>query len=279
MQPPQILRKEKQSAMTQSYQTPPPPGKERASAPGTGASVTIEAAFGIPIFLFAVLCLIYLAEIQSIRISIINAAQSAAKSASEATAAVPMLNTVKLKSDIVKGIGEGRISRSILDGGSDGISCWKSYISPLSGEMHINVEYSVKLPIPALGNPSAKLKEEFKMSSWQGYEVAEMADGEGDIVYITPTGLVYHEDYQCSYLQLSIRFVPYTELEILRNLSGGIYHPCERCVYGSAMSGVYITEYGTKYHNSLNCSGLRRTIIAVRKSQVMGRGGCSKCTD
>lgn len=279
MQPPQILRKEKQSAMTQSYKNTPNPGKERASAPGTGASVTIEAAFGIPIFLFAVLCLIYLAEIQSIRISIINAAQSAAKSASEATAAVPVLNTVKLKSDIVKGIGEGRISRSILDGGSDGISCWKSYISPLSGEMHINVEYSVKLPIPALGNPSAKLKEEFKMSSWQGYEVAEMADGEGDIVYITPTGLVYHEDYQCSYLQLSIRFVPYTELEILRNLSGGIYHPCERCVYGSAMSGVYITEYGTKYHNSLNCSGLRRTIIAVRKSQVMGRGGCSKCTD
>ena len=265
--------------MTQSYKNTPNPGKERASAPGTGASVTIEAAFGIPIFLFAVLCLIYLAEIQSIRISIINAAQSAAKSASEATAAVPVLNTVKLKSDIVKGIGEERISRSILDGGSDGISCWKSYISPLSGEMHINVEYSVKLPIPALGSPSAKLKEEFKMSSWQGYEAAEMADGEGDIVYITPTGLVYHEDYQCSYLQLSIRFVPYTELEILRNLSGGIYHPCERCVYSSAMSGVYITEYGTKYHNSLNCSGLRRTIIAVRKSQVIGRGGCSKCTD
>ena len=59
--------------------------KERASAPGTEpekkGSITIEASFGIPMFLFAVLCLIYMIEIQNIRISILNAAQSAAKQA------------------------------------------------------------------------------------------------------------------------------------------------------------------------------------------------------
>ena len=56
---------------------------ERASVPGMrnekkklfrqSGSVTIEASFGIPLFLFAALCLIWLIEIQSIRISITNA--------------------------------------------------------------------------------------------------------------------------------------------------------------------------------------------------------------
>ena len=87
--------------------------KERASAPGTGyeknASVTVEASFGIPIFLFAVLCLIWMIEIHSIRVSIINAAQSAAKRAAEETAIVPVLNISALKADIINGIGIERV--------------------------------------------------------------------------------------------------------------------------------------------------------------------------
>ena len=36
------------------------PTRERASAPGVRASVTIEAAFAVPLFMFAVLSLIFL---------------------------------------------------------------------------------------------------------------------------------------------------------------------------------------------------------------------------
>ena len=42
------------------------PKMERASAPGVRASVTIEAAFAVPLFMFAVLSLIFLIEIMTI---------------------------------------------------------------------------------------------------------------------------------------------------------------------------------------------------------------------
>ena len=260
---------------------------ERASVPGISrkyifsekkGSVTIEAAFGIPIFLFAVLCLIWVIEIQSIKISILSAAQSAAKSAAEDTAVIPVLNTIKLKSDIVSLIGEDRIGRSIIKGGSSGISCWKSYVAPDTGEMNITVEYEVMIPLPVMGNPAAQLEESFKISSWRGRSNGQMEDGDRDIVYMTENGSVYHEDYNCFYLRLSLRYVPYEELESIRNESGGRYHACGKCVIGSAMTGVYITENGNKYHNTLGCSGLKRTIYAVKRSETGGVGGCSRCS-
>lgn len=265
--------------MAQSNKNTPNPTIERASAPETRASVTIEAAVGIPLFLFAALCLIWLIEIQSIELSILNAAQGAAKKASVQTAAVPVLNSVKFKSDLVKLIGEERIERSIIEGGSSGISCIRSYVSPYTGEMNIRVDYRIRIPLSIFGSPSVRKKEEFRISAWTGYEDRGIDGEEGEIVYITESGSVYHEDYQCSYLQLSIGFVPYTELSGLRNGDGGKYYKCEKCVLGEAMTGVYITGYGNRYHNSLNCSSLKRTIRAVKKSEAAGRRGCSKCTD
>lgn len=247
--------------------------KTGASAPGT---VTIEASIAIPLFLFAVLCLVYLIELQSIRVSIVNAAQSAAKNAAEDTAIVPVLNTIKLKSDLVSFIGEERIERSILDGGSSAIKCWKSRVNPNTGEMKIIVEYKIKVPF--FGNPTAELREEMKLHSWSGYEDGGMKQKKGEIVYITETGGVYHENYNCTYLRLSVEYIPSSKLERQRNKYGRKYRKCEKCVYGSSMLGVYITGTGTKYHNSLDCSGLKRTVYAVNKSEALGRRGCSRCS-
>ena len=118
---------------------------ERASVPKITkkqkGSITIEAAFAIPLFLFAALCLIWMIEIQSIKIGVKQAAYSAAKSAAEDTAVIPVLNTIKLKSDIIRLLGKERIERSIIVDGSEGISCWNSYLSSKTGEMNIHVKY------------------------------------------------------------------------------------------------------------------------------------------
>lgn len=252
---------------------------ERASAPGTKrGSVTVEASIGIPLFLFAAVCLVWMIEIRSIRISIHSASINAAKSAAEDTAVIPVLNTIQMKSDIVSLVGEERIERSLIEGGCSGISCWKSYVSPVTGDMEITVEYSVQAPLPVFGDPSADLEEKFTLSGWTGISGTDRNGGDSDIVYITDNRAVYHEDYSCSYLHLSIRFVPAAELDGMRNGSGGRYYACDKCVFGEAMTGVYITEDGSKYHNSLNCSGLKRSIHAVERSQVVGMGGCSRCS-
>ena len=149
--------------------------------------------------------------------------------------------------------------------------------SPNTIKRNVVIEYKIKIPVPLMKSPSVKLKDEFKVSAWNGYQKDRKGNEDGQIVYITEKGTVWHSDYQCSYLQLSIQYVQYSELQNMRNEGGGKYHKCEQCVYGQAMNGVYITSYGNRYHNSLNCSSLKRTIRAVHKSKVAGRGGCSKC--
>lgn len=251
----------------------------RASVPGPKGSLTIEAAYTIPLFLFAVLCLVYLLEIQTIDFSVKAAAQEAAKRAAVDMALIPVLNTYSLQQDIIEIVGSERLERSIIEGGSNGINCWTSYYNTVDEEIIVNVNYMVKLPFPEFLDLGMKRKINFHMKAWTGYASKSQSDTEDEIVYVTENGIVYHTDYQCSYLQLSITFIPSTSLVDVRNEHGGIYGACEHCVYGEAMAGVYITEYGNKYHNSVTCSGLKRTIRAVKHSEVSGLGGCIKCTN
>ena len=110
-----------------------------------------------------------------------------------------------------------------------------------------------------------------------GYVRSGFGQEDEETVYITETGMVYHRDYHCNYLELSIRMVPYSEVNGLRNESQGKYYACEGCVHGGAAVGVYVTDYGDRYHNSLSCSGLKRTVYAVSLSEAVGKGACSKC--
>lgn len=264
--------------MTQSKNDPSNSNKERASALGPKASVTVEAALTIPLFLFAILSLVYLLEIQSIRTCIRSALQSAVKQAAAEAVIIPVVNPIQVQSDVVRFAGSKRLDNSIVQGGSGGISCIRTYLSPLTGEIHASADYAVRLPFPRFTNLKARFREEMKVKSWTGYQGSQGATNEDQIVYITDTALVYHEDYRCTYLQLSISFVPYSNLSEIRNEHAGKYHRCEKCVQGNAFAGVYITTTGGKYHNSLRCSGLKRTVHAIKKTDAGPRGGCSRCS-
>ena len=250
---------------------------------GISASVTIEAALTLPLFFMAVMTLFYMLEVMSIRTAIRCGMQYAAKAAAENAYIVPIRPTATLQSDIVQAIGEERLERSIIVGGASGIRCDESRMSAITGILNLKVTYQVKLPLPVFAVPPTSMEESMRMKGWTGYVRTGDIGEQEETVYITENGIVYHRDYHCNYLDLSIRAVSSAAVSSMRNEDGGRYYPCEYCTSGGwsengNFSGmVYVTDYGDHYHSSVGCSRLKRTIYAVPVSEAVGKGACSKC--
>lgn len=240
-------------------------------------SITIEAALVIPLFFLAVVSLYYMMEVMAVRTSIRNGMQYAGKKAAEQAYTNKILMPGNLERDIVEAVGTERLERSIVKGGSGGIHCEQSRMSARTGILDLHVSYQVFLPIPAFHSAAVPMEESCRMKGWSGYERTGFHETDEDTVYITENGMVYHRDYHCTYLDLSIRVVSGKEVEELRNKSDGKYYPCEHCGGKGPVGEVYITDYGDRYHSSVNCSGLKRTIYAVPLSEAVGKGACSKC--
>lgn len=240
-------------------------------------SITIEAALVMPLFFFGVLALCYMLEVMSVRTSIRSGLQYAGKTAAQRAYEAPVLLPGQIESDLVSAVGKERLDRSVVESGSGGLHCEQSYLSMTTGIMELTVSYHVFLPLPVFGSVSVPMEENCRVKGWTGYEPAGFLGDEEEIVYVTETGMVYHRDAHCTYLALSIRLVSAENMQNLRNASGGKYSPCQFCVHGKLPGVVYITEYGDKYHSSLHCSGLKRTVYAVPLSEVVGKGACTKC--
>ena len=254
----------------------------KRTAPCTSlGSMTVEAALTIPLFLFAILCLVYLLEIHAIQTTVRMAAHTAAKEVAQQMAVVPELETYLFRNNLIRVAGADRLDRSIIVGGSSGIQCWRTQLQA-TDQLEVCVEYQVKVPFPFFQIPTVSCQETFRVKCWTGYQKGgsdSLEEGGNHIVYVTENGSVYHTDYECTHLQLSVQFVPADSVAGLRNESGGKYHTCDRCISVALQGGYYITDYGDKYHGSINCSGLKRTVYAVEKESVEGKGGCSKCTN
>ncbi len=157
-----------------------------------------------------------------------------------------------------------------------GIDCSRSRMSLRTGVAELSAVYQVRVPLPIFRIPLLEYEQTMRVKGWTGYERTGFGTENEETVYVTETGLVYHKDYHCTHLELSIRMVPLSDVAGLRNESGGKYHACEHCGAESA-GGVYITDTGDRYHSSLSCSGLKRTVYAVPVSEVVGKGACSRC--
>ena len=105
-----------------------------------------------------------------------------------------------------------------------------------------------------------------------------MTEGsEEEMVYVTEHGEVYHRDVDCVHLKVKVSSVAMKELSHLRNNDGKIYYSCEYCGGNVGSGNVFITGYGTRYHTSVSCPGLKRKIYTIPISEAGGRRACSSC--
>lgn len=256
------------------------------------ASMTVEAAFALPLFLFFIVNLISVMNVISVqsrfnaaihqvgnKMAFYGYAYEKANIVPEGIASV-LLTQMYAREEVMDYVGVTYLNKSCIKNGAAGISFAGTAIMERDDIVEICVNYQVLPLFSILGFDGFDMNQRYYGRAWTGYDVETgLSDFTQDdpMVYVTETGTVYHTNRNCTYLNPSIVEVNKDSIADKRNQSGGKYYPCEICGSSNMQETAYITTQGSSYHTMITCSGLKRTIYTIPLSQVGVRGRCSKC--
>ncbi len=211
----------------------------------------------LPIFLFAMLSVMYLTD--AVRISAENTAGLSEQAYTYAKYAY--------LGNKVADMGGLSAAVDIINGGDDIIDLVQ--------------RYTIDVPFDLLDTYDPDIIDRVRVRAFTGYDNAKhgtLSDKPPDeLVYVTEYGSVYHRSLGCSHLRLNIRSVDSSRISSERANDGSKYYPCEHCASkGGTPAVLYITDDGNRYHSTLSCSNLKRTIREVPLSEV-SLPPCSEC--
>lgn len=259
------------------------------------ASLTIEAAMVVPIFLFAILNLCSMVEIFEMQMCMQSALHQTAKEMAVEGYAYKMMGTSSVANSLpvqvvfsetyVRGkvnklVTKEKLDHSIIKKGSKGISYSFSKIME-NDRIELVAVYGIEPRFSMVPFSDIYTFSQAKVRAYTGY-VSSMDTNrhheDENYVFVTQTGTVYHMDRGCSHLKLSIKLITKGDLSLARNEGGGKYKACRTCKAGKSESNLFlITNHGDKYHTSVSCTGLKRTIRSIPLSEATGYGPCSRC--
>lgn len=234
--------------------------------------MTVEMAIAFPLFLFTFLAILFLAQMfmvdQEIHKGMVECARQIAKEE------YPEKTILFAKSYWENYVDTEYLNHSWLKDGIKEVNFLGSYYNNQKGEVILKAQYKMKLIVPNFYAMLYKGNYEIHQKVFRGY-CPGLEGEEEQWVYVTENQSVYHISRSCSYLQLKI----HQTIQVNDYLSGKTsYKPCEFCIKkGMNPKILYITEQGKKYHSTLMCSGLKRTIKRIKKSEVSNLKPCSRC--
>ena len=237
-------------------------------------SATIEATLILPLFVFGVMVLFYGVRLRMAEAVLYEAATETVEYMAELSY-ISECNSLVPKAKIVEYLDNDSLVENYIIGGINGVDFQGSRYLDDEGYVCLVVNYRIGINVPVIGELCGDRSYEIRQKAYKG---DKPRDEENELtadevyVYITDNKEAYHNSRGCSHLDLSI-----TPMSKDRAKATG-YSPCEYC--GSEANGaVLVTTYGDRYHSRGDCTGLKRTVYRVKKSQVEGLGACKRCVD
>ena len=251
-------------------------------------SITVEAAVVLPLFLFfgvAVLAPVRWLDTQrQIQMIVERLGEDLSQYAyvmetGKTEAEAQSEQQSELFSDVAAGLWVHGQTKSY----ADTIRVIKSEVPDEQGNIHLELMYQERIPFFFESISGVTMRVAAKRRAWVGLDgkltgKSMTDDSEQKMVYVTPDGERYHRYRDCQYLANICKAISTKELQHLRNPDGKIYHICTRCTSGQTIQDtVYITTWGTRYHNDRACAAMSTYFRKVPLSEVIHYGECSVC--
>ncbi len=292
-------------------------------------SLTVEAAFIIPLCFFVLILFLYLFMFQYIQLMVYQSMLYASEQIYEKGTVAAYIEKSNIFEDTISvitgddteefqyilgleeeylagSIGNAYIKELMTDyfddnnidldliwNGEKGIDLRNSYAYAGNEKIVIRAEYIFKFPVSIFNIKSRHIEQYFEMNGFFGWGweksgefFHEPGNGSGEetteeIVYVTENGTVYHTDRNCTYINVKLKKVSFSEIPFIRSKSNAIYYPCESCGDGVSGKMVYVTDYGTRYHFDKDCGRIERDVKEISKEDAESRGmsECKKCEE
>lgn len=277
--------------------------KRALSSASLRASLTIEAALGLTLFMFTVILLSVPMEILDTQRKVqtvlevtgrelgwqvyrtshrVHPAEMEAEKAADADENGRDIWSELPSSLILQGYLKEKIQAAAGDRVFN-IQCGASQVSENGEWIDLRASYQVRLPFSVFSLDYVALASRSRKRGWIGatggyFSQRGKVDTEDEWVYVGRDSTRYHRSPSCHYISNQITAAAYAEAGNLRNSEGRRYKACRYCGKEALSGGlVYILPSGEVYHGKQNCSSLAYYVRKVRLSEVEHLGACSYC--
>lgn len=266
------------------------------------ASMTLEAAFALSLFLFASVSLILPMKIMTTERRVQAGLEAVGEEFSRYAYIQDALEHEKyfvvpgaddfakgfcknLGAGIAEGYALSRAKGHVDTGNVMRANMLRSSVREDGETFDLVMDYEIRMPFPVLGLNTISRTARSCRRAWIGKDGKDEGAGgsgsgeEDEIVYVGRGSTRYHRDRGCHYLSNSLTSVSYDSVGERRNDSGKKYHACSVCGSGAgAGSTVYVMPSGTSFHTTKNCTAIIAYVKAVHLSEVSYLGPCSYCS-
>lgn len=240
-------------------------------------SLSIEAAAIVPMYLVGLLTLASLLLMYEFRMkmqaSLLFAAESLAAAGDGLSVSVTDVSEM-----VYDSFGLSESSFRYVENGREGVDFSSSRLDNPEF-VELTAEYNMVPFSDFFGLLKVSVSDSAVVHSWCGYNGGYLAEDDTEYVYVTDDSEVFHRDRDCSHIHLSIIETTGNEVGKLRNDDGSKYRACELCKARKKDGVLFVTTDGDRFHNTITCSGLKRTVRSMKEEEAVRRGlrPCSRC--